>query len=125
MPALVPAEVLTAVAEAHGVHVVPVVGRVQSNNRWLQENLSNEVAPALPGADDDWYYADFTEGDAWGNFAPWFKQAVEAFEAEDDVAWESIYAQLVAMGIEMRADDGESYTSFTLYVDGDTAWFVI
>ena len=77
------------------------------------------------GADDDWYYADFTAGDAWGNFAPWFQQAIDAFEAEDDVAWESIYSQLVAMGITMRADDGETYTSFTLYVDGDSAWFVI
>jgi hypothetical protein len=77
------------------------------------------------GADDEWYYADFSEGDAWGNFAPWFKQAVDAFEAEDDVAWQGIYSQLIAMGLEMRADDGETYTSFTLYVDGDSAWFVI
>jgi hypothetical protein len=63
MPALVPAEVLTALAEGYGVHVVPVVGSVQSNNRWLQEHLSKAVAPALPGSDDDWSNI-FDEGNA-------------------------------------------------------------
>jgi hypothetical protein len=77
------------------------------------------------GADEDWYYADFTEGDAWGNFAPWFRRAVDAFHAGDDVGWQSTYGQLIAMGIEMHADDGDSYASFTLFVDGGSAWFVI
>jgi hypothetical protein len=63
MPALVPAEVLSALAETHGVHVVPVVGSVQSNNRWLQEHLSKEIAPALPDSDDDWSNI-FDEGNA-------------------------------------------------------------
>ena len=63
MPALVPAEVLAALTAAHGVHIVPVVGSVQSNNRWLQEHLAGEVAPALPGSDDDWSNI-FDEGNA-------------------------------------------------------------
>lgn len=63
MPALVPAEVLVALTETHGVHIVPVVGSVQSNNRWLQDHLSSEVAPALPGSDDDWSNI-FDEGNA-------------------------------------------------------------
>lgn len=63
MPAIVPTEVLSALASAHGLQVVPVVGSVQSNNRWLQESLAGEVAPALPGSDDDWSNI-FDEGNA-------------------------------------------------------------
>ena len=63
MPAIVPAEVLAALEAAHGVQVMPVVGTVNSNNRWLQESLAGEVAPALPGSDDDWSKI-FDEGNA-------------------------------------------------------------
>lgn len=63
MPGIVPAEVLAALESAHGVQVLPVVGTVNSNNRWLQESLAGEVAPALPGSDTDWSNI-FDEGDA-------------------------------------------------------------
>jgi hypothetical protein len=63
MPGIVPAEVLAALESAHGVQVLAVVGTVNSNNRWLQESLAGEVAPALPGSDTDWSNI-FDEGDA-------------------------------------------------------------
>ena len=63
MPAIVPAEVLAALEAAHGLQVMAVVGTVNSNNRWLQESLAGEVAPALPGSDDDWSKL-FDEGNA-------------------------------------------------------------
>jgi len=63
MPAIVPAEVLAALEAAHGVQVLAVVGTVNTNNRWLQESLAGEVAPALPGSDDDWSKI-FDEGNA-------------------------------------------------------------
>ena len=76
-------------------------------------------------SDDTWYYADFSEGDAWGNFAPWFKQAYEAFRAEDDAAWQNIYSQLRLMGLALRSDDGESHANVTVHIDGSSAWFVV
>jgi len=63
MPAVVPSEVLAALAAQHELQILPVVGTVQSNNLWLQEKLPVEVAPALPGGEDDWSNL-FDEGDA-------------------------------------------------------------
>ena len=77
------------------------------------------------GSDDHWYYADFTQGDAWGNFAPWFKQAVDAFNAGDNAKWEGVYSQLTAMGLTLSSDDGEAYDAPTLHIDGGSAWFVV
>jgi hypothetical protein len=77
------------------------------------------------GADDNWYYANFTQGDAWGNFAPWFQQALTAFNAGDSAKWEGIYSQLTMMGLSLHADDGESYANPTLHIDGGTAWFTV
>jgi hypothetical protein len=76
------------------------------------------------GADDNWYYADFTQGDAWGNFAPWFKQAFEAHQAGDEATWQNVYSQLTLMGLTITADDGEAYDNPTLHIDGNSAWFV-
>ena len=39
MPAIVPAEVLGSLAAALDVHILPVVGTVMTNNRWLTDNL--------------------------------------------------------------------------------------
>jgi len=40
MPALVPAEVLGSLAAASDAHVLPLVGTVETNNRWIDANLS-------------------------------------------------------------------------------------
>lgn len=64
MPALVPAEVLGLLASTADVHVMPVVGTVNSNNKWLAENLP--IESALPAAGEqalDWKNI-FDEGDA-------------------------------------------------------------
>jgi hypothetical protein len=70
MPGLVPAEVLGSLASDADVHVLPVVGSVESNNRWIDQHLTTEQAPALPSeqkpateADQGWSNI-FDEGDA-------------------------------------------------------------
>jgi hypothetical protein len=63
MPALVQAEVLAQLSTSSDLHIMPVVGSVNTNNRWLAENLvAPEVADsgASPG---DWNKI-FDEGDA-------------------------------------------------------------
>lgn len=45
MPAMVPADVLGALAASSDLHVLPVVGTVNSNNRWLAEHLAVDAAP--------------------------------------------------------------------------------
>ncbi len=76
-------------------------------------------------ADANWYYATFTPGDAWGNFAPWFQKAVEAHKAGDEAGWQQWYSQLTTMGVSIAADDGESYQNPTIHIDGGNAWFVV
>jgi hypothetical protein len=61
MPALVPAEVLGLIGSESELHVMPVVGTVNSNNRWLAENLAADAAPEKPGT--SWSNL-FDEGDA-------------------------------------------------------------
>lgn len=64
MPALVPADVLGLLASTADVHVMPVVGTVNSNNKWLAEHLPAE-APGAPSGEQglDWKNI-FDEGDA-------------------------------------------------------------
>ena len=90
---------------------------------YVGESWIGSLTPS--GADDDWYYADFSQGDAWGNFAPWFQQAVEAHKAGDEATWQNVYSQLTAMGLTIRADDGESYNNPTIHIDGGNAWFIV
>lgn len=47
MPALVPADVLGSLAAAADVHVLPLVGTVETNNRWVEVNLSSEGGPSV------------------------------------------------------------------------------
>jgi hypothetical protein len=63
MPALVPAEVLGQLAASTDLHVMPVVGTVNSNNRWLAENLA--VALETPADDGGAGWSNvFDEGEA-------------------------------------------------------------
>lgn len=77
------------------------------------------------GADDSWYYAEFTEGDAWGNFAPWFIKAYKAYAAGDEQGWQNVYNQLYMMGLSLVAESGAAYENPTVLVDGGNAWFVV
>ena len=76
-------------------------------------------------ADDTWYYAVFSQGDAWGNFAPWFVKAYEAYAAGDEAGWQNVYDQLYLMGMTLVAEDGDAYENPTVLVDGSQAWFVV
>lgn len=52
MPGLVPSEVLEGLSPGQGGRVLPVVGSVVSNRRWLEERFAPKgaAAPARPGA---------------------------------------------------------------------------
>ena len=65
MPALVSADTLGLIASSADLHVMPVVGTVATNNKWLAENLA-APEPSLsldPGVLSDWNRI-FDEGDA-------------------------------------------------------------
>lgn len=68
MPAIVPAEVLGCIAAETDLLILVVVGTVQSNRRWLQNNI--EPAAALPSdlpalsADESEWGSLFDEADA-------------------------------------------------------------
>lgn len=48
MPGLVPAEVLGMLAADTDLYILPVVGTVRSNRRWIELNLQAELRAALP-----------------------------------------------------------------------------
>lgn len=77
------------------------------------------------GSDETWYQASFSPGDGWGNFAPWFQRAYEAFSNGDEAGWNNWYSQLSQMGLVLTADDGESYQNPTIHIDGSSAWFLV
>lgn len=77
------------------------------------------------GEDANWVYAEFRQGDAWGNFAPWFRKAYDAHRIGNDAAWEDVYTQLISMDLVITSDDGERYESPTIHIDGRQAWFFV
>jgi hypothetical protein len=90
---------------------------------YVGQSLIGTLIPT--GCDDTWYYADFNQSDAWGNFAPWFQKAAEASNGGDDAEWNKWYSQLTMMGLAITADDGESHANPTLNIDGQKAWFTL
>jgi hypothetical protein len=48
MPGMVPAEILGLLAAETDLYVLPVVGTVQSNRRWIEMNLQEALRSALP-----------------------------------------------------------------------------
>jgi hypothetical protein len=48
MPAMVPAEILGLLAAETDLYILPVVGTVQSNRRWIEMNLQEALRAALP-----------------------------------------------------------------------------
>jgi hypothetical protein len=64
MPAIVPADVLGTLAASNNIQVLPVVGTVNTNNKWLEEHLTSEVPGALPNASPTDWSNIFDEGNA-------------------------------------------------------------
>lgn len=77
MPALVPADVLGLLAAEADLQVMPVVGTVQSNNRWLAENLAR-AAETDPRAVQSQQHQD------WSNFFDQANDAVIQGLVQDD-----------------------------------------
>jgi hypothetical protein len=48
MPGMVPADVLALLSAESDLILLPVVGTVQTNRRWIEINLHKEIAPVLP-----------------------------------------------------------------------------
>jgi len=64
MPAIVEADALGALGSMYDVRILPVVGTVQTNARWLDAHApEEEVSPALPAENGAWGNI-FDEGDA-------------------------------------------------------------
>lgn len=60
MPALVPAEVLAHIAAMSDYEILPVVGTVESNRRWIAEHMASTPVPAMEGG----WESMFDEADA-------------------------------------------------------------
>lgn len=96
------------------------------NTLWYLYVGQSWVGTLTPtGAEDGWYFATFLEGDAWGNFAPWFVKAYEAYSAGDEAGWQRVYDQLCLMGLVLVAEDGDAYENPTILIDGSQAWVVV
>ena len=68
MPAIVPAEVLGMMAAESDLLILPVVGTVRTNRRWLEDNLApNAIAPSEGeevGTEDSNWSSIFDDADA-------------------------------------------------------------
>jgi hypothetical protein len=64
MPGMVPAEVLALLAAETDLYILPVVGTVQTNRRWIERTLQSELAAALPTTQSPQVVQE--EGE-WGN----------------------------------------------------------
>ena len=68
MPALVRAEVLAALGQQSGLTVLPAVGTVATNRRWLETRFQPETAPVLPSTEPEARVEATGEGDgSWSN----------------------------------------------------------
>lgn len=65
MPGIVQADVLGALSTQHDLRILPVVGTVLTNNRWLEEFMPVEVSAALPATGDG--APEGGGGGAWGS----------------------------------------------------------
>lgn len=64
MPGMVPAEVLGLLAAETDLYILPVVGTVRTNRRWIEMNLQAALAAALPTPSPE----EVAESaGAWGN----------------------------------------------------------
>jgi hypothetical protein len=64
MPAIVPADVLGTLAASNNIQVLPVVGTVNTNNKWIEEHMASEVPAALPNESVTDWSDIFDEGNA-------------------------------------------------------------
>ena len=69
MPALVPAEILAQISATTDCVVLPLVGTVESNRRWIGDNLSAGPAPDLEGGWESMFDAADAEVNTGGENA--------------------------------------------------------
>jgi hypothetical protein len=64
MPGMVPADVLAALSSETELHILPVVGTVRTNRRWIEMHLQPELKAAMPRKSAQDMQASAGE---WGN----------------------------------------------------------
>lgn len=99
MPALVPAEVLGMLSADTDMVILPVVGTVETNRRWLLEHRSG-TAHARPGQESDWG-ALFDAGDQNVKLSLGGEEDDEAIEG----SLEAGLGNLETLATETVADD--------------------
>jgi hypothetical protein len=108
MPALVQADVLGLLSAECDLLVIPVVGSVSTNKRWLKEHCGDAAASgksSKPGIGSDWSNL-FDEGEAAVQLALEGDEEFEAPEFTDDGA-------ALAEALDAAGLDGEGVLEFT------------
>lgn len=106
MPALVPAEVLAQVAAMTDFVVLPMVGTVESNRRWISEHMSVGAGPELEGG----WESMFDAADAEVNAG----QADGAAPAAEDLLTPVLDESTDDENVEIAVDDALDLGSLDL-----------
>jgi len=106
MPGLVPADVLGLLAAQTDMQVLPFVGSVHSNARWILENLPEETPPSLMNGSNDFAAVEtgtFEPAPAMPQSGP---EAAGVTEDWDNFFDEADAAVLMDLSPEPTDDDG-------------------
>ena len=101
MPALVPAEVLAHIAAMSDFEVLPVVGTVESNRRWISEHMAAAPPPTMEGG----WESMFDQADASVTPADEFGGETDALSMLDDPLEPEVSADLTdaVLGLDENA----------------------
>lgn len=103
MPALVPAEVLGMLSSQTDMVILPVVGTVESNRRWLLEHRSG-TANTRPGQESDWG-ALFDAGDENVQLSLGGEEDEDDFAGLDESSLDEGLGNLESLATETTSDD--------------------
>ena len=102
LPGLVPANVLGMLSAQTDLAILPVVGTVESNRRWIQHHLPAETAAPIAPAQEDHVAADWSGGDVAAD-AEAAAVEIDAGDAGDGGEWSELFDQADA-AVQMDLD---------------------
>ncbi len=94
MPGLVPADVLGLLAAETDLVILPVVGTVQTNQRWIADNADGSAGGGA--------------GESWGDLFDQADAAVQADLAEPETAGDSAELELASMELDEALEEASS-----------------